>query len=295
MARNSRIVLVRDYTKKDGTEVSHHERNIEKIPEREKYERPKSSIPKFKKGDVVKHKTLSWTAIVKASQDNGKERAYTLEDDYGRELASRYEESALEKKPDQTFADLPKDDAVREYRSKNKILRIYQDSDPTDPRSLDYTDSNVGIMICSHKAYTLGDKQIRDSEFESWNNLEEKLKKDEKAIAILPLYLYDHSGITMRTTPFGDRWDSGQVGFIYTTKEKMKDRGKVSLEEVKDWLREEVKTYDQYLTGDVYGFKLFELKNGTWQESDSSWGYYGSDDKESGILDAVPKSNWKRV
>ena len=34
-------------------------------------------------------------------------------------------------------------------------------------------------------------------------------------VAILPLYLYDHSGLTMSTNDFGDRWDSGCVGFIY--------------------------------------------------------------------------------
>jgi len=48
-------------------------------------------------------------------------------------------------------------------------------------------------------------------------------------VAILPLYLYDHSGITMSTGSFVGRapnadWDSGQVGFIYMDKETaMKD------------------------------------------------------------------------
>lgn len=38
-------------------------------------------------------------------------------------------------------------------------------------------------------------------------------------VAILPLYLYDHSGLTMSTNDFGDRWDSGCVGFIYMDKD----------------------------------------------------------------------------
>lgn len=43
-------------------------------------------------------------------------------------------------------------------------------------------------------------------------------------VAILPLYLYDHGGITMSTGSFVGRaphadWDSGQVGFIYLDKE----------------------------------------------------------------------------
>ena len=43
-------------------------------------------------------------------------------------------------------------------------------------------------------------------------------------VAILPLYLYDHSGLAMSTGSFVGRahhaeWDSGQVGFIYMDKE----------------------------------------------------------------------------
>ena len=37
-------------------------------------------------------------------------------------------------------------------------------------------------------------------------------------MVILPLYLYDHSGITMNTCGFSCPWDSGQVGWIYADK-----------------------------------------------------------------------------
>lgn len=48
----------------------------------------------------------------------------------------------------------------------------------------------------------------------------------EDKVAILPLYLYDHSGLTMSTSDFGDRWDSGCVGFIYMDKDTaMKELG----------------------------------------------------------------------
>ena len=44
---------------------------------------------------------------------------------------------------------------------------------------------------------------------------DEEVETKEKSV----LYLYDHSGITMSTGSFCDSWDSGQVGFIYVTKE----------------------------------------------------------------------------
>jgi len=40
---------------------------------------------------------------------------------------------------------------------------------------------------------------------------------------ILPLYLYDHGGITMSTGAFSCPWDSGQVGWIYAPKKTFID------------------------------------------------------------------------
>jgi hypothetical protein len=36
----------------------------------------------------------------------------------------------------------------------------------------------------------------------------------------------------------------------------------------------EVKTYDDYLTGNVYGYKVIDEQG---NEEDSCWGYYGED------------------
>lgn len=91
------------------------------------------------------------------------------------------------------------------------------------------------------------------------------------------LYLYDHSGITMNTTGFSCRWDSGQIGFIYATKQKLEE------ERIPDFsacLKDEVKTYDQYITGDVYWHSVTD-KDGN--ESFSCGGFYGM---ESAIDDA---------
>lgn len=77
----------------------------------------------------------------------------------------------------------------------------------------------------------------------------------EENVCIQNLYLYEHSGITIRCSPFSCGWDSGQVGFIYVTKEKAGD----------DWqnaetiLKGEIATLDQYLTGDVWGYRSFEV------------------------------------
>lgn len=82
-------------------------------------------------------------------------------------------------------------------------------------------------------------------------------------IALLPLYLYDHSGITVNTTGFSCQWDSGQVGFIYIEKEKYLGNTVISEPDWKDkaleYLKYEVKEYDAYLTGEVYCTNIEEI------------------------------------
>lgn len=102
-------------------------------------------------------------------------------------------------------------------------------------------------------------------------------------LVILSLYLYDHSGITMNTTGFLCPWDSGQVGYIWTTQKKaMETEGGLdgSKEEVRGRiiqnLKAEVSLYDQYITNDCYGGIIEQYMDGEWIEVDSCWGYYCS-------------------
>jgi hypothetical protein len=98
----------------------------------------------------------------------------------------------------------------------------------------------------------------------------------------------------MNTTGFSCNWDSGRVGFIFISKEKMLKEygGKIVTRKLKErvegYLKGEVETYDQYLTGDVYGYRVFKEENGVEEELDSCWGFYGEDtcmEEGVGIMD----------
>lgn len=99
----------------------------------------------------------------------------------------------------------------------------------------------------------------------------------------LPIYAYEHGGITIRSGSFSDPWDSGQLGFIYVSKEKalkefsQKKWSKKLEEKVIRILDGEIETYDQYLTGDVHGYMIYRPEDEDCEESvDSCWGFYGS-------------------
>lgn len=160
-------------------------------------------------------------------------------------------------------------DIAEEYERNGLEVKIFYDYDPESPREWD----NVGTMICSHRSYNLGDEQFNSDDYEGWDDLEKHLIKERKAVIVLPLGLYDHSGITMYVGSSHDRWDGGQVGFIYCTQEDIDREWKGDKVAAEKYLRGEVETYDQYLRGDVFGFSITNPKNG--EEVDSCWGFYG--------------------
>lgn len=125
--------------------------------------------------------------------------------------------------------------------------------------------------------------------------------------AILPLFLYDHSGITMNTSGFHCPWDSGRVGWIYMSKETaLRELCAYTLDQngerirvehqhegtpstwsyktqpltdetwearAEEALLGEVEVYDHYLRGAVYGYMLEKI-------------IYESDVAEDGLREA---------
>jgi hypothetical protein len=225
---------------------------------------------------------------------------------------------------------------VERYHYKDFVIVVEQDPDPMNPR-VDF--DNAGTMICAHSRYNLGDEEFKftshsemiehmGEQCDGWEALLERQEKrvdgyitpysdtkfwdevysdfrDEmmtfiqRSLIVLPLYLYDHSGITMNTSGFGCQWDSGQVGYIYITRKKAIEEwgkkicSKKVQERAAKYLTGEVETYDQYLTGQVYGRRvLAPLEEGMidedddpfdedWDEKreevDSCWGFFGMD------------------
>ena len=176
-------------------------------------------------------------------------------------------------------------------------LEIYTDDSPESPRE----DDNMGTMICFHKRYNIGDNhEYKNDDFNSWDELQQQIEKDNDIACIFPLYLMDHSGLSISISPFGCPWDSGQVGFIYCTTEMAKANfgawAELSPENmgqmakmICNCLVAEVDIYDRYLAGDVYGFILrgppCETCGGQGENIDSCWGFYGSDPLENGMVD----------
>lgn len=190
-----------------------------------------------------------------------------------------------------------------EYTHTEKIggltLNVMYDADPLNPRE-QY--DHVATMVCAHRNYTLGDVQVKDAdeafayladavqivdedgcevewngEFWEWQDENEEwhqAKGSVSGIVSLPLYLYDHSGISMSCSEFSDKWDSGQVGFIYVTDEKVSEEWGGDRDAAIRYLKGEVEEYDAYLTGQVFLYEILDLDG---ECVDSCSGFYGED------------------
>ena len=182
---------------------------------------------------------------------------------------------------------------IKEERIGNYILRLYYDENPIDPRE----DYNLSKMVCFHKRYSLGDDHdFKSDDFDSWDEMEKYITGTEDTLIIKPLYLYDHGGITISTSPFGDRWDSGQVGFVYVRKQDVRDCfsikrcGQPMKERVDVLLEGEVDTYDKYLQGQVYGYEIGKVSEDGHEEGlERCGGYF---DEEQCMYDGRVSLEW---
>lgn len=169
---------------------------------------------------------------------------------------------------------------IETIRYKGYTIRIESDDDPPDPR--EYNDFNVGTLLCWHRRANLGDDKFPTDAFESWcyekdrapevESMPDFIREEYGARVVLPVYLYEHSGMHMSTSPFSCSWDSGQVGWIFDTPKGIRSVfGEVEMldEHLTSCLKQEVETYAHYIGGDYCGY-IIETAAG---QVESCWGY----------------------
>lgn len=161
---------------------------------------------------------------------------------------------------------------------KGYEIEIIQDEHAGNPRK---QFDHMGTFVAMHRSYDLGDKtNFRDAD-EVMQHI-----KDTKAV-YLPVYMYEHGGISLSTGSFNDAWDSGQLGVIFVEREKIlkeysvKSLTKQVKETVISLLKAEIDEMDMYVRGDVYGFNILKphkcdkCSSDQSESIDSCWGFYG--------------------
>lgn len=176
------------------------------------------------------------------------------------------------------------------------VLEIHHDAYAESPRE---NQENLGTMIYGHRRYVLGDERITEGSMEDYLA---NRGLDPARVVSLPLYLYDHSGLAMSTTPFSCPWDSGCVGAILVSYDKIEqeygDTSEETIEKVKEYLRNEVAEMHAYLAGEAYSMRAFQAKGpeGSDEEDEpineqdviDCSGFLGTDPRTNGMIHHLP-------
>jgi len=180
-------------------------------------------------------------------------------------------------------------------------IRIKHDPEPINWRE---EGEPVGKMVYTSTRYKLGDERVDDPIQHMADQItdpEQRRKIDgaygepvenyarivqaafDKEFVSLPVYAYIHDSVTISTGQFSCPWDSGQCGIIYAKRNNPEFEG--DDDELVECLEAEVKSFDRYLRGDVWGFETYKVEtceHGHEHEEvvDSCWGFGNTDDED---------------
>lgn len=179
------------------------------------------------------------------------------------------------------------------YRGHTIVIKY--DEDPVNPCQ---EDDNICVIHTAHRRYNFGNQN--HNSLESIQQAEKEARTNGDII--LPLYMYDHSGITISLHPFGGQlpqghaeFDSGQVGVVIVSRKNMLEafNKKVFSETLKKKSLEiaeaEVDALDHYLRGSVYGYII--------DDEDSCGGYHEIEEamtEAKSVVDSIIITNIKR-
>lgn len=168
-------------------------------------------------------------------------------------------------------------------------LEVWHDDSTESPREWD----NLGYFIAVDRNYYSPDRHpeferiIKETGDEATDQADhmERIKKEieeqgEKILAIYPVGKYEHSGVCYY---LGTRhgFDYSNNGFYIVTKKSAEIIG-AKKKDFEDIIRAEIKTFNSYMNGEVYGYTLYDEAG---ELIDSCGGFYSLND----IRESLPE------
>lgn len=163
-----------------------------------------------------------------------------------------------------------------------RVLELFHDPDPPFPFGPDA--DSFGTLVWWHSRYTFGPP----SPYATPDDFLRALAADPDAVA-LPVYLYDHGGLAVSTTPtgvFADPWDAGQLGWIWASGATIRAEfgaAPDARDRATALLRAEIDELNMVLRGAAYGFRAYrEIRcsccGAVTDRADetSCWGFIGT-------------------
>lgn len=167
-----------------------------------------------------------------------------------------------------------------QFEVEHLTVKIVADDDPQNPRD----DDNASLFFGWCKRHLCGDDptkhgmpnayHLREVFPGGWDEIRAYIEEHFNPRCILPVFMYDHGGVSYSTGSFGCSWDSGQVGFIFTT-------GEDDFPDPEAALKCQVEAYSDWASGNAWGFVV---ENSEGDDLESCCGFIGDPDK-SGVIE----------
>lgn len=167
----------------------------------------------------------------------------------------------------------------------NFKIEIWEDENCPNPREND----NLATIACFHRRYNIGDKHPYS--IEEIGEAERTGFLDGKKIIHLPVYGYDHGGMVLDTKAFSCPWDSGKLGIVFVTEERVREElgwdrlNAARRERIAITLGMEVRELSRWMQGDTWGYTVTNTDTG---EEEECGGYIGRDYLDSYIRNRFP-------
>jgi hypothetical protein len=169
-------------------------------------------------------------------------------------------------------------EAVESKRIGKYLIKVVQDEQPDSP---DEWGNEDAFIVYDHRQFSVTRKGFDPREI--FEHIERTKKYFYDGYHVFPLYAYIHSGVALSVGDhnFPDaRWDVSMTGWVLVQKTKGWTWRRAKALEVAKAITEE---WNQYLSGDVYGYKVYDMGDAEADEEDedegtmvdSCWGYYG--------------------
>jgi len=188
------------------------------------------------------------------------------------------------------FTFEPVEDTISIKKTKDGFEARYlvQDGMPEQPDQFD--DNNLFLVNYHRDFYITKDKILKENDLKNWYRGEfddyKEDPMDENEIGKFPLAekfhifklaCYVHSGVYLYLDGDNhaycqhDSWDTSRIGAVLASKEEWPEEWPA-----REAARGLVETWNQYLSGDVYGIvKETYDKDKKQIDEDSCWGFYG--------------------
>lgn len=152
---------------------------------------------------------------------------------------------------------------VKEFKVDGLTVKIEQDEIPISPEE----DADENAFLVSG----VSDFYVKPP---GWEGRMDSFEPVRDAYIdthfMFPIEAYIHSGVVLYMSggcAVDRNWDVSQCGAIFISKEEWPDR-----EKAESYARGMLKTWNQYLEGDVWGYNIEDEEG---NDVDSCWGFYG--------------------